>query len=286
MIDVRILVMVLSLAPVNLACHATSTAAATTTAVSPSDDIAVGPPGSEGDLRFRGAFRANAGTAATSELADRWLTLTVQTQARDGSWWALGAGGQLRSGEVLVAEVELERPAHIYVINVSASGKAVLLYPDRAYERDALLGRGTHRLPPARSEYPYIKLDSEVGTEHLIVVATPQPVANVDHKLGAIVEKLRRGESPTLTQHRASRAVAPSRKERIEGGKKPPSGRPGAGAALTRAESDIVMSEANAGVTPEMRTRGANRSRAEGAAVDATAGSDGVAIIPFQFEHI
>jgi len=283
MIDARVLVMVPSLALVNLACHAPSTATATTAAVSAPDDIAVGSPGSEGDLRSRGAFRANAAKAATSELADRWLTLTVQTQARDESWWALGAGGQLRSSEVLVAEIELKRPAHIYVINVSASGKTVLLYPVPAYEPDALLGLGTHRLPPARSEYPYIKLDSEVGTEHLIVVATPESVADVDHKLGAIVEKLRLGESPTVTQHPTA---APTRKERTGGVKNLPSGMLGGGAALTRAESDRVMSEANAGVTPEMRSRGTYRSRAEGAAVDASAGSDGVVIIPFQFQHI
>lgn len=259
-----------------------------TTPSTPPGPLAEPALGTAGDLRARGAFRAEASKGAKSELSDRWLTLTVQTQAADGSWWALGAGGQLRTGEVLVTEVELRQPAHIYVINVSASGKSVLLYPSvQSGDVDALLGVGMHRLPPARSELPYIELDDEIGTEHLFIVATPEPIARVDRELAGLVTKLLRGESPSLTDPGDATSRQGSRPHGTNQPRKSWAKKPRAsGSSWTQAEIDEALASANVGATPEMRTRGTFRSRADGAAVDAKAGDDGVVVIPFRFEHI
>lgn len=195
--------------------------------------------------------------------------MTIQTQAADRSWWALSAGGQLRSGEIIVVDVELYQPAHVYIINVNASGKSTLLYPDAKYERETRLDRGTHRLPPKRSDSPYIKMDAEVGTEHLLIIATPAPIRDVDGELGEMVARLQRGESPVVIHN-----DRPSPKRRASGG-------PG-----TRKTIDQALFEANTAVVPELRSRGGHRARADGAAIDANAGDDGVIVIPFKFEHI
>lgn len=265
------------------ACHPADPSAAPTTSPeeqsvleSESPELVDDPPGSTSDLRARGAFRAEDGEGrgsdedVPSELADRGLTMTVQTQAADRSWWALAAGGQLRSGEVLVVEVELYQPAHVYVINVSASGRSTLLYPDAKHEQDTRLDCGAHRLPPKRSDSPYIKMDAEVGTEHLLIIATPAPIRDVDGELGEIVAKLQRGESPMVV---------------IRDERSPPKQR-AAGRPRTRQTIDEALFEANAAVAPELRSRGGYRTRADGAAIDAKAGADGVIVVPFKLEHI
>jgi hypothetical protein len=231
--------------------------------------------GGDGDLRSRGAFRAKESKQAAAELADAWLSVSIQTRDAEGRWWALAPGGRLRSGEVLVTEVELQRPAHVYVINVGASGQSTLLYPDANHEQDSLLGQGTHRLPPARSEYPYIVLDAEIGIEHVFVIATPKPIAGIDHALGELVARLRRGESPVLTQDGRAKSGSSTRAK----------GKP-LGTAPSREQADEALFRANAGAVPELRTRGDVRARGEGATIDARAGDDGVVVVPFQFEHI
>ncbi len=239
-------------------------------------------PGSDLDLRKRGGVRAKDSWDAASELRDRWLTVTVQTRASNGNWWTLAAGGQIRTGEVLVTEVELLRPAHVYVINVSASGRATLLYPEATYEQDALLGEGFHRLPPERSEYPYIRLDQEIGTERLYIIASPEPIARVDQHLGTLVTQLQRGESPAVLRNdRPSTGAASNVRSPKNRPRNRISGKP-----RSRERIERSIFEANEGAIPDLNSRGGYRSRADGAAIDAKAGDDGVVVVPFQFEHI
>lgn len=258
------------------ACHpgASSTPTARHTAPPPpSSEPLNDAPGSPDDLQARGAFRAiedGDGRNATPELADRWLTVTIKTQATDLSWWAIAAGGQLRSGEVVVVDVDLYRPAHVYVINVSATGRSTLLYPAAVIEEDTQLDRGRHRLPPKRSDAPYIKLDDEIGVEHFFIIATLEPIRDADDKLGEMVERLGRGESPVVMV----RDTPSSPRRRASGG------------PVTRKTTDEELFEANAAVIPAMRSRGSFRAYPNGAAIDAKAGGDGVVVVPFRLEHI
>jgi hypothetical protein len=237
-------------------------------------------PGSDLDLRMRGGVRAEDSWNAASELHDRWLTVTLQTRASNGNWWTLAAGGEIRTGEVLITEVELLRPAHVYVINVSASGRTTLLYPVATYERDALLGQGFHRLPPERSEYPYIRLDHEIGTERLYVIASPEPIVRVDRDLGTLVTQLQCGESPAVLRNDQP-STGPASTAKL------PEKRPQTlKSARSRERIERSIFEANQGAIPDLNSRGGYRTRVSGAAIDAKAGDDGVVVVPFQFEHI
>lgn len=234
------------------------------------------PAGSDADLQARGAFRVNECNETASEFEDPWLTLTIQTQGIDGEWWAVSAGGSLRSGEIIVVDVKLYRPVYIYIVNVDASGKSTLLYPDVGSERGSLLGTGVHRLPPVDSEFPYIKLDSDVGWEYIFVIATPVPVATIDDTLGRLVGRLKMQESPTVVTQgsrrssgkRSSAVTQPQRQ--LE----------------TRVDVDDALFAANAAAIPELSSRGGYRSHVEGAAIDARGGIDNVAVVPFLFKHI
>lgn len=265
----------LPLLSVVIACHRETSTTSTGPTDSPaaSGAMSVGlaeqPPSSARDLQARGAFRVENDEETPPGLAEPWITVNMQTRAGDGSWWTLPAGGQLRSGEVFVVEIDLYRPAHVYVVNVSASGRSTLLYPDAEHEQDTRLERGSHRLPPARSDEPYIKMDAEVGTEHFFIIATPAPVQDVDDALGELIAKLRRAESPDVVSR-----VNRSPRRRASG--RPP----------TRETRDDALFEANTAAIPALRSRGGYRARTAGAAIDARAGDDGVVVIPLRLEHI
>ncbi len=236
------------------------------------------------DLRSRGAFRATEGEGVAPELAVRWLSVSVQTRAVDGTWWALPAGGSLRSGEVMAVEVELLRPAHIYVIGVDGAGQAVLLFPDAKYERDAMLGVGTHRLPPETSVRPNIKLDSNTGKEQLFIVAASVHVSSVDSELGKLIQKMEEGKDVRLHQEDRKKARRDERQR-----KKPRSRsrrRRFSLEARARNSTEQSLWDANEGAVPPLNSRGSFRSRAGGAAIDAVEGDDGVVVVPFQYEHI
>jgi hypothetical protein len=160
----------------------------------------------------------------------------------------------------------------------------VLLYPDpKLGDADTLRGQGVHRLPPKRSSLPYIKLNAEVGTEHLYVIASPLPIAAVDEDLGSLISTLQRGESPALATpadpNQAARAKGHGSNSRTDA-------RRGRGRRPKKAADDTAIFRKGAKLTPEMPSRGAVRSRFRGAAVDATADEEGISVIRFRFEHI
>lgn len=239
-------------------------------------DVVAPEAGSEQDLRTRGAFRLEESYGAATGIDDPWLTMTVQTRAPNGQWWAVSAGGQLRSTEHLIVNIELHRPAHIYIIDIGASGVPNLLYPDQRYEPDTLLGAGRHRLPQAAAKYSVIELDHEIGQEYIFVVATRTPIDSADAGLARILEQLERRETPKLVtpSHRRTDSKPRARST----GKRP--------RARSQAEIDRALFSANAAAVPELSSRGGFRSRITGAAIDARAGDDPVVVIPFSFEHI
>ena len=80
------------------------------------------------------------------------------------------------------AELRSSRDVHLYVIDEDDEGEAVLVFPLSGHESSNHLAAGnTHLLPGARTgERDYWQVTSVGGQEHLLVVAAPGPLADLE----------------------------------------------------------------------------------------------------------
>ena len=84
-------------------------------------------------------------------------------------------------GEVLVITYSVNRPAYVYIVDVSPTGQVVLLFPN-ALEPNPLVAAGSHSLPGA----PYtLRITEPVGTETLYMFAAASPLPNFPTTFGS-----------------------------------------------------------------------------------------------------
>lgn len=266
------------LALLGISCSTISTPSPETTSVRPSrrDEARAGQ---RNDLRPRGAFRAEGSRPVSSDLDDPWLSVTVLTVDAIGRTSAIEAGDDVRAGDQLIVEIDLHEPAHIYVISVDAADTPVLLYPEPGNERDLLLGRGIHRVPPDHADRAAIEMDDEVGTEYLFFIAATEPIGDLDHGLGDLVGELEQGGTPEVLRpvgRPATNEDSPTNTRRT--GKNRPR-------EQNREEADVAFFADGAMAVVPLQERGAFRSRKDGSAVDGCAGADGIVVIPFELRH-
>src|SRR6185436_8849123 len=82
--------------------------------------------------------------------------------------------------------IELDEPAHIYVGGISAVGKPYLVLPEPA--SSAVIPAGYHRLPAKPTKW--LVLEPPSGQERMFVIASRQPLAEVDQILAQTMGEL------------------------------------------------------------------------------------------------
>jgi len=95
--------------------------------------------------------------------------------------------GVMRSGDAFELEVELDKPAHVYLMQFLPDGKATLHHP--VDEAKALLPAGRHRVPTERDEV--FRLDQTSGGEVIFVIVSKNPLTSEERQLVDEVRALR-----------------------------------------------------------------------------------------------
>lgn len=120
----------------------------------------------------------------------RWSSLRVDVGLyRQGeNEQRLTTGDVIRAGDRLFLRLESSKDIHLYVINESADGEALALFPTQSDSRSASLpGRTRHRLPlgPA-GEAASWEVTSAPGAETVMVLATTAPREAIEMALAAL----------------------------------------------------------------------------------------------------
>ena len=201
---------------------------------------------------------------------------------------ALEIDDRLTSGAFFAYHVRVDRDAYVYVLQFYADGTAQVLFPERGAEQ-VFAGRET-RVP--LDPKSWFQLDDAVGTEHLYVIASTQPLETSEPDLAALIGNVR--TSPT--------ALAAAGDDSA-GGKNTTEEPPGEQASATEASPPVLVTPrpkaAPAPQTvarrdpptrhlPRLRERAAVLVRVEDDGVVEYRGrapDEGVGVVHFPFEH-
>ena len=94
---------------------------------------------------------------------------------------ALQDGASIAPGDRLYLEFELSAPGHVYVANEDEAGEVFTLFPIPGLDLENPLPEGRIRLPGAiDGEVNDWRVTSAGGTETFLVVASPEPVAEIE----------------------------------------------------------------------------------------------------------
>lgn len=124
-------------------------------------------------------------------------TQPAQAGALEITFRALGEGektvplgSKLKSGERIALSMTLTRPAHVYVLQFFPDGTAGVLFPGPGEEKPI---SGMQRIPATG----WFELDQNVGDENVYVVASVEPLAQVDASVKRTVDVVRTsGKAP------------------------------------------------------------------------------------------
>lgn len=97
-------------------------------------------------------------------------------------------GARVTPGDRLWMEFQGSRELHVYVLAEDDRGEAYLLFPLPGHDlANPLPKGGPHRLPPGRNGQEYTwGVSSAGGTEHILVVASPEPLRDFETSLSAL----------------------------------------------------------------------------------------------------
>jgi len=218
------------------------------TPVPPTETVDAAPVERKAPVKTRGLKEVDVvGTG------DKALDLRFQIRAHSGGEVRfIAPGDKLASGDRVEMFVELDRAAHVYVVQFFADKSIAVLFPKG--EAKAELAPGRHRIPAAGKMF---ELDDAVGEEHVYVVASRGPLERVDREVADSVGEVR------LSGQATSRANEPK-------GAKPTKPR--------RKKKAKLLSLGNRGsskLSPKATTPG----------VDAKADTNGVLVFRFWFVH-
>lgn len=117
--------------------------------------------------------------------ADSYTVQAALYRERDGKRERLDSGDQLTIGDELALEVQASRELYVYIFNEDAVGNAFALFPLEGFDLQNPLAEGTaHLLPgPRNGEMVRWRVDSAGEREHLIVLASPEPLTEFEHEL-------------------------------------------------------------------------------------------------------
>ncbi len=123
-------------------------------------------------------------------VADAPLTLGFDVVLQHGG--SIPDGATIADDENFAVTICLSREAYVYLGQLGADGEAALLYPPRG--AGALLAAGVHRIP-REGEWLY-EMPPD-GDDHLIVVASEEPIEMSDPEIAAAVGEIAPGEVAT-----------------------------------------------------------------------------------------
>jgi hypothetical protein len=105
-----------------------------------------------------------------------------------GSDLVLPLGARVTLGDRLFLEFKASRDLHLYVVNEDERGAAFLLFPLPGQGTSNPLSGGTrHRIPgPRDGQAVYWQVTSQGGRERFLLVASPQPVPEVEAEIAAL----------------------------------------------------------------------------------------------------
>jgi hypothetical protein len=136
------------------------------------------------------------------------LTLSLQVVARvRGVRHPVRAGETLHSGDRIELRVDVDQPAYVYVMQVSADGSSAVLFPTSG---DLLLSPGVETRIPTGGQW--FELDEHAGDEHVVVVASAQPIAQADEEAKRVLDEIR--QPPALAAKVKKKPVALSLRTR------------------------------------------------------------------------
>lgn len=130
----------------------------------------------------------------------------------DGGRVPLRTGDPVAPGDRLSLEVEASRPLYLYVLNEDERGERYLLFPQPAFDQKNPLPADTSLTLPGSiaGRANAWTVTSRGGREHFLVVASPEPVAELEADLAKI-------PAPRPNQPIAYAAVASASFERLRG---------------------------------------------------------------------
>lgn len=244
-----------------LACTATPVANPPTSAANP-ENQGIAPREDSRSTARRESLRAQTDSPLISAQFEGMF------RVEDGSrrQGPLQRGAVMYTGDWFWVNIHVIRDAHVYVLYLEPDGTPRLLFP-LALERDESWPAGSSlRIPPLPEMFT---LDAEVGTEHVIVIASAAPVGTSDPDLRRLLEHAER--QPTAAQQapgQRSDASAPVTDT----------------AKASARESATLPSPPSDGYLSRIADRGVLRVNPS-AGIDAREAPDGVAVIHFEFEH-
>lgn len=263
-------------APVSVPPSAAPPAAST--AASPPVNEAASPRASEApplpdaaaadrDLVTRGLQRTDAKPSVPPpNWSDTRASMYILARTSKGQVALVGSGAQLHTGEQIELHVSVGRPSYVYLIQISPTDQATILYP-AAGESEKMVPGIDYRMPTDPAVR--FELDANVGTERLAFVVNEQPLATGDADVRALIEQLR------ATGRFAS------------GGERAAPSQPAAGAAPEKARARTAPVTQAGPVHGTGGTRGFKRATAgTGRALDVQPDQAGVALAFFTFDHI
>jgi len=97
-------------------------------------------------------------------------------------------GARVAPGDRLYLEFEASRDMHVYVMAEDDRGEAYLLFPlPGSTTANPLAGKSSHRLPPDRGGVQFTwGVSSAGGTEHVLIVASPEQLTGFEQALAAL----------------------------------------------------------------------------------------------------
>lgn len=106
----------------------------------------------------------------------------------DGGVERLDPGTRLAPGDRLFLEVEASRDLYFYVVNEDDRGRRFALFPVPGLDRsNPIPGGRPHRLPGRRNGLELTwKVDSVGDREHVVILASPEPVAEFEELIVGI----------------------------------------------------------------------------------------------------
>jgi hypothetical protein len=100
----------------------------------------------------------------------------------------------IRAGDLVFLKLRLAAPRHVYVVNQDSAGNAYTLFPvSTSTLRNPLPGGAIQRLPPAPADGGAAeswRVDLGGGEENLVVIASNQPLLDLEQTLAQLPEPL------------------------------------------------------------------------------------------------
>jgi serine/threonine protein kinase len=126
-----------------------------------------------------------AGSASSSPAVQPFMVEAALYRSLAGGNERLATGSRVRPGDKLFMSFRASRNVHVYVLNEDDLGEVFVLFPLEAVElKNPIQASRRHRLPGSRGgEDLSWQVSSAGGEEHLLVIASPTPLAELEELL-------------------------------------------------------------------------------------------------------